>query len=140
MAQSYADAVGAVKTWINGRTDTLVGEGRPLQKGAEAKRLDGAGPYCYAFLSLVGTSQTGGAENPDTSARVSAQVYGPSTLAVALAAAALADEITAQLAGRWVSVTGARLYVADDVQGPADLPDNDLPRQVVDFSVVLTPV
>lgn len=141
MTTTYADAVGAVKAWINSRTATLVGEGRPLQKGAEAKQLVGAAPACYAFLSLAGTSQFGGAENPDSAARVQAQIYGPSTLAVALAAAALADEVTTQLAGRWVDVPGvARMYVADEVAGPADLPDADLPRQVVDFTVVLTPL
>jgi hypothetical protein len=138
--QSYAEAVGAAKTWINGRTETLVGEGHPLQKGAEAKRLSGAAPSCYAFLSLVGTTQFGGAENPDTAARISAQVFGPNVLSVALAAAALADEVTSVLAGRWTDVPGARIYVADDVQGPADLPDGELPRQVVDFSLILSPL
>jgi hypothetical protein len=138
--RSYADAVGAMKTWINSRTDTLVGEGHPLQKGAEAKQLSGAASACYAFLSLVGTSQTGGAENPDTAARLSAQVYGPNILSVALAAAALADELTTVLMGRPTDVPGARLYVADDLSGPADRPDFDQPRQVVDFTVVLTPI
>lgn len=138
--RTYTDAVGAVKAWVNGRTDTLVGEGRPLQKGAEAKQLD-TGAACYAFLSLIGTSQFGGAENPDTAARLSAQVYGPNTLSVALAAAALADELTVHLAGRWADVPGfGRIYVADDIAGPSDLPDNGLPRQLVDFSVILTPL
>ncbi len=138
--QTYADAVGAVVTWINSRTETLVGLNHPLQKGAAAKYRD-TGPACNAFLSLIGTSQIGGAENPDSAPRLSAQVYGPNVLAVTLAAAALADEITAELAGRWVDVPGvARLYVADDVAGPSDLPDNELPRQVVDFTVVLTPL
>jgi hypothetical protein len=42
VAQTYVDAVGAVRAWINGRTATLVGLGHPLQKGAHFKRLDGA--------------------------------------------------------------------------------------------------
>jgi hypothetical protein len=138
---SYADAVGAMKTWINGRIGTLVGEGMPLQKGAEAKRLGGATPTCYAFLSLVGTTQVGGAENPDTAARLSAQVLGPNTQAVAIAAASLADELTRELAGRWTDVPGlARIYVAADIDGPSDQPDFDQARQVVDFSVIIAPI
>jgi hypothetical protein len=140
MLRTYVDAVGAAKTWINGRTDTLVGEGNPLQKGAEAKPLDGAATACYAYLSVVGTTHFGGAENPDTAARLSAQVYGPNTRSVALAASALADEITTELAGRWADVPGARMYVADDVDGPSDQPDGNLPREVVDFTVILTPI
>lgn len=139
MTRTYVDAVGAVKDWVNSRTDTLTGAGNPLQKGAFATRLTGAGDVCYAFLTVVGAG-TVGAENPVMSARVSAQVYGPSVKAVADAAAALADEISNELAGRWADVPGARLFVGDDISGPSDQPDYDLPRQVVDFSVLLTPL
>lgn len=140
MARTYVDAVGAVMEWVNSRTATLVGVGNPLQKGAYAKQLTGAADACYAYLSALPASQTGGAENPDMLARISAQVYGPSVLAVANAAAALADELGSGLEGRWADVTGARLYVGDDISGPSDQPDFDLPRQVVDFSVVVTPL
>jgi hypothetical protein len=140
MPRTYVPAVSVMKAWINSRTDTLVGIGNPLQKGAYPIQLSGAADACYAYLSALPASQAGGAENPDMAARLSAQVYGPSGKAVEDAAVALADEIATELAGRWADVAGARIYVGDDISGPSDQPDFDLPRYVVDFSVVLTPL
>jgi hypothetical protein len=140
MAQTYTDAVGAVMRWINSRTDTLVGAGHPLQKGASPRLLTGAGDACYAYLTALPAGTFAGAENATMLARISAQVYGPTTLAVANAAAALADELETNLAGRPTDVAGARLLVGDDLSGPSDQPDFDLPRQVLDFSVALAPL
>ena len=138
-AQTYVDAVGAVKAWINSRTATLVGVGKPLQKGAHTKHIRGALSACYAYLEEGSSLQTGGAENPDMLASVSAQVYGGTREAATAAAVALAEEVTGGLAGRAASVPGAQLQVADDITGPLWAPDGDMPRLLVQFSVWCRP-
>lgn len=138
MAQTYVDAVGAVKAWINSRTATLVGAGKPLQKGAHTKHIRGALSACYAYLE-EGVSAQVGAENPDMLAAVSAQVYGGTREAATTAAVALAEELTAELAGRRASVPGAELLVGDDVTGPLWAPDGDMPRLLVQFTVWCRP-
>lgn len=144
MTRTYVDAVGAAKAWINSRTDTLVGPGRPLQKGAHLKELEGAADACYAYLTLLpGTTTTGGAENPSMAARVSASIYGPTVEAITNASIGLADEILTGLAGQWTTVDfngqAVQIWVGDDISGPSDLPDGNLPRHIVDFTLVMQP-
>lgn len=138
------DAVGAAKAWINSRTDTLVGPGRPLQKGAHLKELEGAADACYAYLTMLpGTTTTGGAENPSMLARVSASIYGPTVEAITNASVALGNEILTGLAGQWTTVTfngqTVQIWVGDDLSGPSDLPDGNLPRHLLDFTLVMQP-
>jgi hypothetical protein len=143
-AQTYTDAVGAVKAWIDSRP-TLVGLGNPLQKGAATKVL--TTPACFAYLEETTTFQGGGPENPDMLAGIGAQVYGPTREAATLAAVALAEELSAfALAGRSAVVTlhdgtQAQLLVADDITGPSWFPDeDDTPRLLVQFSVQVRPI
>lgn len=146
MTISYVDAVGAMRSWINSRTTTLVGVGHPLQMGAHLKLLTGAASASYAYLTLLpGTYLPLGAESPVIISRISAQVYGPSLEAVTFASVALADEICEGLKGNPQVVTlpsGAqvKLWVSDDLTGPSDLPDNDVPRHLLDWNAVMTPV
>lgn len=145
MAVSYVDAIGAMKEWINSRTTTLVGVGKPLQHGAHLKHLTGAASASYAYLTLLpGSYLPLGAEAPVVISRISAQIYGPSLEAVTLASVALADEICEGLKGQPQTVTlpsgvVVKLLVSDDVTGPSDLPDNQYPRHLLDFNVVMTP-
>lgn len=140
-ALTYTDAVGAVKAWINSRTTTLVGPGKPLQKGATTKHLTGAAHACYAYLEETGTVQGGGAENPDMLASIGAQVYGGTREAATLAAVALAEELTAVLNGPRVTAGSAVLLAVDNVTGPLWAPDEyDTPRLIVSFTVALRPV
>lgn len=142
---SYVDAVGALREWINSRTTNLVGVGKPLQKGAHFRHLVGAGSACYAYLTLLpGTYLPLGAESPVIISRISAQVYGPTLEAVAIAAATLADELCEGLKGMPQTValpSGAfvKIHVSDDITGPSDLPDGDYPRQIMDFNCVMSP-
>lgn len=139
---TYLDVVGAARDWINSRTTTLVGEGKPLQKGATLKVLDGATPAAHAFLSLLPSiGSLIGAESPTLSARISAQVYGPTLEAVTIASAALAEEITYGLMSPALVLAGtAKIWVSDDVTGPSDFPDQEWPRHLVDFTLILSPV
>lgn len=140
MTTTVVDAVGAARTWINSRTDRLVGLGKPLQKGAHLKSLDGAADTCYAYLTLLpGSTVGGGAESGQMYARISAQVYGPTLEAVTYASVALADEVVTYLAGQWADVGGVRIWCGDDVTGPSDVPDGNLPRHVVDFTLIMQP-
>jgi hypothetical protein len=146
MTRTYVDAVGAARAWINSRTDTLVGPGMPLQKGAHLKELEGAADACYAYLTMLpGTTTTAGAENPSMAARLSASIYGPTVEAITNASLALADELLTDLAGAWTTVTfgnparSVQIWVGDDITGPSDLPDGNLPRQIVDFTLIMQP-
>lgn len=145
MTTVYVDAVGAFRDWVNSRTSTLVGPGNPLQKGAFLRDHDGAADRCYAVLNLLpGTTAAGAAESPQMYARVSASIYGPTIDAVTKASVAYADEIVTNLAGQWVTVrSGAdavQIWCGDDVAGPSDLPDGNLPRHIVDCTLVMQPV
>lgn len=134
----FVDAEGVVARWVNAQTTDLVGPGRPLPKGATLRRLHGAAAACYAWLALVGGAPTWGVENPDQRARVSAQVYGPTKEAAAVAAAAYANAVAA-LDGTSVTVAGGALLVADNLTGPLWAPDRDEPRYLVDADFYLRP-
>lgn len=136
LAAVYVDAKGAVRAWVNAQTD-LVGDGHPLQLGAHLHRLRSPASGCYALLSVVGGSPALSAESPAHRARVSAQFYGPTKEAVALAAVAYANAV-AMLRFR-TPMLGAACLVADDVTGPIEAKDGDEPRHIVDADFYLTP-
>lgn len=140
VAQTYVDAVGAMRAWINGRTTTLVGAGLPLQAGAHLRYLQGSTPATYALLEeLPGVRSVDSPENPDMMAVISAQVFGGTREAATAAAVALAEEISTQLCGCQASVPGAVIFVSDDIAGPSWVPDGNLPRLVVQFTVRVRP-
>jgi hypothetical protein len=142
---TYVDAVGAARAWINSRTGTLVGGDNPLAKGAHLRYLDGAADKCYAYLSLqTGTGNGGGAETGWMSARISAEITGPTLEAVTRASVQLADELFTYLTGAPARVTltdgVAQLCVVDEISGPFDYQDgSDLPKHIVDFTLILMP-
>lgn len=144
MTVTYVDAVGVTRDWINSRTATLVGVGNPLWKGAYLLDHDGAADKCYAVLTMPpGTTNGGGAESPQMYARISAAIYGPTLDAITKASIALADEITVYLAGQWTTVRegadAVQIWVGDDITGPSDVPDGNLPRHIVDFTLIMQP-
>lgn len=142
MAVTYVDALGAMRAWINSRTATLVGVGHPLTLGAHLKYVQGAAPQVYAFLEeQVSARSADSPESPDMLAIMSAQIFGGTREAATTAAVALAEEISTQLCGRAVTVVSpaAVLWVADDLAGPSWIPDGDLPRLLLSFSVRARP-
>lgn len=140
MALTYVDAVGAVAAWVNGRTSTLVGYGKPLQKGAHLRHLEGAASATYALLEELPASRSlDSPESPDMMAVISAQVYGGTREATTAAAVALAEELSTNLQGVPAAVTGATLMMCDDIQGPTWAPDGEYPRLLVQFTIRLRP-
>jgi hypothetical protein len=138
---TYVDAVGAMKDWINSRAATLVGVGHPLQQGAYLNHPKVAAPVAYAYLEeQFSTRSIDSPESPDMAAALSAQVYGGTREAATLAAVALAEELNTQLCGRPVIVGTTILQVADDIQGPSWVPDGDVPRLLINFTVRMRPV
>jgi hypothetical protein len=139
MTTTYVDAEGLVADWVN-RSANLVGDGRPLAKGAHlAARLTGALSACYALLDQVGGGTAGGAENPDQRARISVQIYGPTKAAAAAAAAAYADQL-AGFTRPWTNANGTILSVDDtSIAGPTWVPDVDEPRYLVDADFYVRP-
>lgn len=144
--KTYADALGAMKAWINSRTTTLVGYGKPLQLGAHLKYVQGGQAGTYAFLEEQTSYRSAdGPESPDMMAMMSAQIYGGTREAVALAARALAEEISSNLEGVGATVVTGNgdsvlLMVSDDLQGPSWFPDGTLPRMLLNFTVRMRPV
>lgn len=139
VAQTYTDALAAMRFWINSRPG-LVGSGMPLGEGAHLKHLKGVAPVTYAYLEeQVSTRSTDSAENPDMMAALSAQVYGGTREAATNAAVALAEEISTQLCGCAVLVPGATMFVADDIQGPSWFPDGAVPRLLLSWTVRVRP-
>lgn len=139
-ARTYVDAVGIMRTWINSRTATLVGAGLPLQMGAYLKKISGGAPAAYAYLEEgISFRSDDSDENPDLMASMSAQIYADTREAAALAAAALAEELSTQLDGRETAVPGALIYAVDDIQGPSFVPDGDRPRLLLNWTVRMRP-
>lgn len=137
---TYVDAVGALAAWINSRTGTLVGAGRPLQKGAHFKHLGGAAPAVYVLVeALPSRPSDGNAEDPDMLAQLSLQVCGGNMESATIAATALANELITELNGRPRVAAGATLQVADDMQGPYWSPVGDLPRLIITATVRMQP-
>ena len=140
-SRTYADAVGAMREWINSRTATLVGVGFPLQQGAHLKRISGGAPAAYAYIEDGFSLRSDDSpESPDLIAAMSAQIYADTREAATAAAVALAEEISTQLDGRPWSVTGATIYAADDIQGPSFVPDGERPRLLLNGTVRVRPV
>jgi hypothetical protein len=141
IADSFVDAEGAIADWINRQTDDLVGVGHPLTKGAMLIRQRGAASVCYALITIVGGGTTGGAENPDQVARISAQIFGPSKEDAAAAAVAYANTVIARLNGSPYVLPTAVILGADpdSLSGPLWAPDFDEPRYLVDIDFVVRP-
>lgn len=138
-ARTYANALEVAKVWINGRAG-LVGLGNPLRLGAHLKKLGGGEPSTYAYLEEnLSLRSADAAENPDMLAALTAQVYGGTREAATNAAIALAEEVN-RLEGAAEQVAGALLMVADDIQGPAWLPDGEKPRLLVNFTLRVRPL
>lgn len=135
---TFVDAERAVADWVNSLTDTLVGVGKPVAKGAHLHELRGAASSCYALLSLVGASPSVSPENPDHRARISASIYGTTKEAATTAALAYADALIT-LDGRPQPMTGAVCLVVDpdSISGPLWLPDLAGPRLLVDADFYL---
>lgn len=142
MSLTFTDAEGAFATWVNTQTAGLVGDGNPMPKGLMLNRLRTAPPAPYGYLTLAGGGTGLGAENPDQRARLSVRIYGPTKESASRAAAAYADVLVTQLAGRQIPVPAgdAFLLVADDPTGPLWAPDGDEPAYLVDIDVYLRPV
>lgn len=143
-ARTYADALAAMKAWINSRT-ALVGQGKPLQMGAHLKYLMGGEPAVYAFLEEQLTTRSDDApENPDMWAAMSAQIYGGTREAVSTAATALAEELSSNLQGAGQIVgTGSAdvlVMVVDDIQGPSWFPDGSKPRMLLNWTARIRPL
>lgn len=135
---TYVDAEEAVRSWINSLTSTLVGEGKPLAKGAHLHELRGAATVCYALLSLIGGSPSLSAENPDHRARISASLFGPTKESATAAAVAYANALLT-LDGRPTAMTGATCLICDpdSISGPLWSPDRAGPRVLVDADFLL---
>ena len=141
-ARTYVDALAAMREWINSRTTTLVGPDKPLWLGAHLKKLSGGEPRAYAFIEEQFSLRSADSpESPDMQAVLAAQIYGGTREAATTAAVALAEEISTNLEGGPVTVAGvgAVLYAADDIQGPTWLPDGEVPRLILNWTVRMRP-
>lgn len=122
------DAEGAVRDWINSRTD-LVGQGRPLQLGAHLGRLRSPGRGSYALLLRVGGTGALTAERPVDQARISATIYGTTKETAAQAAVAYANAVQ-ELDGRPTAMGPLVVCnTVDNLSGPLAIDDTDTNRE-----------
>jgi hypothetical protein len=135
---TFVDAGGAVKEWVNSLRD-LVGAGNPLPLGASLKQREGAASVAYAYLVELPAGLWGGAEHPSMSARVQAQVYGPTKEAASTAAVAYAEAVMTLMQGvrAVLPSSGVVLAGADNIDGPQWFPDGDEPRYIVDADFLI---
>lgn len=139
--RTMVDAPAAIREWVNAQTTDLVGEGKPLPKGAHLTRLHGAHNAAYVYLSIVDAGVAMGIEDDDMRARVSGQVYGQRQEDTTRAAVAYANAIVSMFRDPPVSLpgVGVLLICADALAGPLWVPDGDIPRCLVDADFILRP-
>jgi hypothetical protein len=140
-ARTYVDAVGAMREWINAQEADLVGPGNPLQLGAHLKKLAGGEPAAYAFMEEnISLRSEDSAESPDMMAQLTAQVYGQTRESATIPILALAEKLSSTFDGRPAATSTATILAIDDIQGPTWLPDGDLPRLLLNWTVRLQPL
>jgi hypothetical protein len=122
------DAEGAVRAWVNGRTD-LVGEGRPLPLGAHLARLRSPAQGAYIRLLRVGGVRALTAETPFDQARISGTIYGTTKETAAQAAAAYATVLEGLQGDPVMMSPGVECKVVDNITGPIALDDSDSGRE-----------
>lgn len=138
MTTVFQDAEGAIAAWINAQTGTLVGAGRPLAQGAHLTRRRSAANTCYALITLIAGSAEVTPEVPHQRARISAQIYGPTKEAAAIAAHAYANAVLA-LRGVPTAAGPAMVLCSDNLTGPLYAIDVDEPRYLVDADFYFLP-
>lgn len=114
-----------VKTWINTRSD-LVGQGRPLVRGAHLKVIRSQGSY--AFIISVGTPNDLMAERPISRARISATIYASTKQASASAAVAYAS-VLETLNGVPEKAGDYTILIVDNITGPVPIDDQLTTRE-----------
>lgn len=114
------DVEGVVRNWINTRTD-LVGDGKPLQRGAFLNLQKASGPY--VFIIAVGTPPDLTAETPIGRARISATIYAGTKGAASKAAIAYVN-VLETLTGKPERMGDYLCRVVDNITGPLPLDDH----------------
>lgn len=120
------DIEGLVKDWINSKTETLVGPGKPVERGAHLKRLRSQGSYLY--LLTVSTPGDWFAETSVARARVSATAYATTKGAASRAAVAYTT-LLEEMRGQPEIVGDYKLLVVDNITGPIPLDDTLTTRE-----------
>jgi hypothetical protein len=137
------DAEAAVRDWVNANT-ALVGDGKPLTRGAYLKLLRSPYGGTYAYLSVIGgTPRQVVAERvakPFVRARIGAQIFGTTKESAAAAAVAYCNAVEALLVGPTPMGTAAVCLFADAISGPLELAFGPEVRYAVDCDFILRPV
>jgi hypothetical protein len=131
---AYVVAVTAVRNWVNSLTDTLVGPGQPLARGAFRAQPRSPGQGAYAVLSRIGRSGDLVAEDTVDSPRISASIFAGTDEAAEIAAVAYANAVDA-LRGTPAVMGEARCLVADDIAGPLLVDNHDSDREQYQYLV-----
>lgn len=155
VAAVTVDAVGALRAYMNGRTTTLVGDGHPLALGVwlgDGPRENSRprSPYrsAYAVLSQAGGVLQATSQAPFHLPRVSASIYGITSVTAEAAARAYTDELFILSENAPVTVTwtvdsverSAVIRSIDSITGPLEVANRGPePRYLVDAVLVCTP-
>lgn len=119
------DIEGIVKSWINTRSD-LVGDGKPVKRGAFLKRQRAEGSYIH--IIGIGTPTDITEERPIGRARISATCYAATKQASCNAAVAYATVLEG-LTGAVEKAGNYKILVVDNISGPIPLDDQLTTRE-----------
>jgi hypothetical protein len=127
LVAAYVDAEEAVRQWVNAHPD-LKGPGLPLTLGAflDPAKVRSPQGATWVVLTRIGRRPDDSEARLDP-ARVSGVLYGSTIEAVALAATAYANALTALIPG--TSVGGLRCNGVSVDTGPLRLPADPASRQ-----------
>lgn len=151
---AVVDVVGALRAWVNSRTATLVGDGKPLALGAWLANPPRStntprAPYrgAYAVLSRVGGGpdalDTAPWDRPRVSARIGGVTYGQASAAATAYANALLTLDGTPIPVTWTGEDNIEravtLLACDQIVGPLEIPGTTEPQFLVDAVIVCTP-
>lgn len=125
------DVEKIVKDWINSRND-LVGDGKPIKRGAFLKRLSSEGTYVQ--IMAIGTPVSLTAESPTARSRISGTVYGGTKQAACNAAVAYVT-VLEKLQGQVEHAGDYKVLVVDNISGPLPLDDHLTTREQFRYQV-----
>ena len=125
------DVEGIVTDWINSRAD-LVGNGKPIKRGAHLKRLRSEGTYIQ--IMAIGTPASLTAESPTARARISGTLYASTKQAACNAAVAYVT-VLEKLQGAVERAGDYKILIVDNITGPLPLDDQLTTREEFRYQV-----
>lgn len=132
------DTEGALRTWLNTLTSSLVGNGQPMPAGVFLEDQRSPAKGARGVISRIGGSDALGPEDPADLARMSCAITSTTRLSAAAAAGAYANALrTLSVVQPVMTAYGCVIRLASNISGPVYIPNatKALPQYLVDADV-----